>query len=114
MQVKRTWRARRIYILDTSIMTALWLNWNSPGEVYRTISKYWRCRVTYRGVRDVGKNPHGTWSARLISTHGTFTCCSRSPLVTGFSGVMLMKRSEERRVGKCAYLSAGKGSSYKL
>src|SRR5207244_9106141 len=79
MQVKRTWRARKIFILDTSIMTVLWLNWSWHAEVYRTVSKYSRCRVTYKGVRDVGENPHETWSTRLILTRGIFTCCIRLP-----------------------------------
>src|SRR6266511_3772360 len=54
------------------------------AEVYQTIPRYSRCRVTYRGVKGVGTNPQETWSAPLISTRATFTCCSRLPSVMDF------------------------------
>src|SRR6266498_3885878 len=83
-QVKHTSHVQKTFILGTSIMTMPQLNWNLPAEVYQTIPRYSRCRVTYRGVKGVGTNPQETWSAPLISTRATFTCCSRLPSVMDF------------------------------
>jgi hypothetical protein len=91
MQVKRTSRARKIFIRDTSIMTVPWQNWNLPGNFCPMIRGYSILPVSSRGVRDTGKNQHETSSAQLISIRATFSRSSRLRSVTDFSGAILKK-----------------------
>src|SRR5207249_7793556 len=88
MPAKHTLHELCIFIADTSITMALWLNWKLHAGACQIIPGYSRRWVGSKGVRDSGKNPPEIWSEQLSSTRATLTCSTALDLVTEWSGVM--------------------------